>query len=71
MNSLVKEAICVMGHTDLARSPVIVTSTYYVIVIKAEENNLETQREAQLLRKDSIYKNSDDCTISTKACLLC
>ena len=60
-----KEAICVVGHTDLARSSVFLTSTYYVIIIKAEED-LETQWDAQLLRKNSIYKNSDDYTINTK-----
>lgn len=58
------------GHTDLARSPVILTSTYYVIIIKAEQDNLETQREARLLRKNRISKNSNDCTISITACFL-
>lgn len=64
--------MCVMGHTDSATSLVILASMCYVIIIKAEEDNLEIE-DTELLRKGNIYKNSDICTINIvyKAHLLC
>lgn len=62
-----------MGHTDSAISLVILASMCYVIIIKAEEDNLEIVEDTELLRKGNIYKNSDICTINIvyKAHLLC